>query len=189
MTEINEISSDPRVLRTRKLLQQALADLLDERDFEKISVQDIAEAATINRATFYAHYPDKFALLECVIARRFHEFLATREVQFDTTCDSALESIILAISDYLLHLHEKSVEKQIQPHIELAIIRVVKRMVLFGLKKHGSEGSVAPDMVAATVSWALYGAIKEWAQTPHRSPVVQMVRSVERLVKPIFEAA
>ncbi len=44
---------DPRVRRTRHLLHQALGNLLETKEFEKISVQDIAEAATVNRATFY----------------------------------------------------------------------------------------------------------------------------------------
>src|SRR6202140_4633668 len=54
---------DPRILRTRQLLQVALRNLLEQKEFDKISVQDITEAATVNRATFYAHYEDKFALL------------------------------------------------------------------------------------------------------------------------------
>ena len=64
---------DPRVRRTRRLLQQALENLLKTKGFEELSVQDIADAATVNRATFYDHYPDKFALLECMVAGRFNE--------------------------------------------------------------------------------------------------------------------
>ena len=54
---------DPRIRRTRQLLQDALRNLLEKKEFDKISVQDITEGATVNRATFYAHYEDKFALL------------------------------------------------------------------------------------------------------------------------------
>ncbi len=61
MPAINE--SDPRVKRTRKLLQAALIELLAEKSFEAITVHDIAERSTINRATFYAHFVDKYALL------------------------------------------------------------------------------------------------------------------------------
>ncbi|MBI4304912.1 MAG: TetR family transcriptional regulator, partial [Chloroflexi bacterium] len=45
---------DPRVKRTRKLLHDAFDSLLSEKSFEAITVQDIAERATVNRATFYA---------------------------------------------------------------------------------------------------------------------------------------
>ena len=68
-------SQDPRIRRTRNLLQQALSQLLRTRDFDKLSVQEITDAAGLNRATFYAHYPDKFALLECMVASRFHALL------------------------------------------------------------------------------------------------------------------
>src|SRR5207245_2778046 len=55
---------DPRVKRTRKLLQQAFIELFQEKGFAAISIQDITERATVNRATFYAHFPDKYALLD-----------------------------------------------------------------------------------------------------------------------------
>jgi AcrR family transcriptional regulator len=37
---------------------------LKKKDFEDISVQEITDDATLNRATFYLHYPDKSALLQ-----------------------------------------------------------------------------------------------------------------------------
>lgn len=44
--------TDPRVLRTRQLLRDAVIELLEEMDIEKISVNRIAERAKINRVTF-----------------------------------------------------------------------------------------------------------------------------------------
>ncbi len=54
---------DPRVRRTRQLLRDALVELIDEQGYEKITVQDITQRATLNRATFYLHYRDKLDLL------------------------------------------------------------------------------------------------------------------------------
>ena len=64
-------------------------------------MQDIAEAATVNRATFYAHYPDKFALLESVVGDRFRALIEKRSVTFDATCSSALTAVISAVCDYV----------------------------------------------------------------------------------------
>jgi AcrR family transcriptional regulator len=50
--------TDPRILRTRQLLRDAFIELLQEMDIEKISVNRLAERATINRVTFYLHYRD-----------------------------------------------------------------------------------------------------------------------------------
>lgn len=58
---------DRRVLRTRQLLRNALLELIQEHDFEALTVQDITERATLNRATFYLHYADKHDLLLQVI--------------------------------------------------------------------------------------------------------------------------
>jgi AcrR family transcriptional regulator len=55
---------DPRVIRTRQLLKDAFVELLQEMDIEKISVNRIAERATINRVTFYLHYRDIPDMLE-----------------------------------------------------------------------------------------------------------------------------
>ena len=49
---------DRRSIRTKRLLREAFAELLEERGFDGFSVGDLAERADINRATFYAHYRD-----------------------------------------------------------------------------------------------------------------------------------
>src|ERR1700758_2485871 len=95
---------DPRIRRTRQLLQQALEKLLETKEFEKISVQDIADQATVNRATFYDHYNDKSALLVSMVGCRFHQLLAERQVQFDGTCAGALKTIVLAVTEYLARM-------------------------------------------------------------------------------------
>ena len=170
---------DPRIRRTRQLLQQALGKLLENKEMDKISVQDIAEAATVNRATFYDHYADKFALLECMVGTRFHELLQERGIQFD--CASALKAIVLAVCDYLADM------RKFEPHMESAVIAVVRRMLLKGLKRHPPEGGISPEMIAATASWAIYGAAKEWAQTANRRPPEEVVDEVAALVSPILQ--
>lgn len=62
---------DRRVGRTRQALQDALIDLILEKGYEKISVQEICARANIGRTTFYAHFLDKADLLE----KSFAEFI------------------------------------------------------------------------------------------------------------------
>lgn len=57
-------TEDLRVRRTRKLIQQAMVELVVEKGFSTITVQDIADRAMVNRSTFYRHYLDKYDLLE-----------------------------------------------------------------------------------------------------------------------------
>ncbi|HVX66379.1 MAG TPA: TetR family transcriptional regulator [Bryobacteraceae bacterium] len=177
---------DPRIRRTRQLLQQALEKLLETKGFDEISVLDITGAATVNRATFYDHYVDKYALLECLVAGRFHELLAQREVQFDGTCGSALRAIALAVCDYLVRLLGPDGSRQPEPHMESAIIGVVRRILLEGLERRPRESGIPPEIVAATASWAIYGASKEWAQVRDRCPADEIATTIMSLVSPIL---
>ena len=54
---------DLRIVRTRKLLSNTLLDMMEEDSIEKISVIDLCTKAMVNRATFYAHFEDKYHLL------------------------------------------------------------------------------------------------------------------------------
>lgn len=179
---------DPRIRRTRLALQKALEGLLGSRDFESLSVGDIAEAAGVNRATFYDHYSDKFALLECMVATRFHDLLAARGVVFDGTCMNALRALILGVCDYLAAMPrlECARQRQLEPHLEAAVISVVRSMILDGIRCHRTEGEISPEMIATTVSWAIYGASKEWVRTSGRCPSTEIVDTVMELVGPML---
>lgn len=60
---------DPRVLRTRKLIMDGFIELAMEKDFNKITIKEITTSATVNRATFYNHFYDKYDLLEKVLRK------------------------------------------------------------------------------------------------------------------------
>ena len=176
-------SSEPR----QRLLDSGLK-LFANRGYAGTAVQDITEAATLNRATFYDHYGDKFALLECMVAARFQELLAQRGIQFDGTCTGALKALVLGVCDYLAGTPGVAFERQrqMEPHLESAVIGVVRRMILQGLKQHPAARGVSPEMIAATVSWAIYGAAKEWLRTPGRCSSEQASQAIMELILPML---
>ena len=61
--EIMKEKTDLRIIKTKKILFDALLKLMKKKNFEKIKIADICEEALINRSTFYAHYEDKYELL------------------------------------------------------------------------------------------------------------------------------
>lgn len=186
LSETTLTETDPRIRRTRRLLEDALDKLLRQKSFDEISVQDIAEEATVNRATLYAHYGDKFRLLEAMVGDRFHELLAERQVQFDATCTSMLQAFVLAVCDYLVALLGPSGERRVEPQMESAIIGVLRSTFIKGLRDRPRKDGTSADLVAAAAAWAMYGAAKEWALTEPRPPAEKIAGAIVELVAPIL---
>jgi len=192
MADSDPTHLDPRIRRTRNLLEQALFKLLETKSFEEISIQDITEAATLNRGTFYAHYTDKYALLECVTAGRFFRLLEERDVIFDGTCASGLGKTFLGICDYLVEATSdcQGRGRPVDPRMELAIVSVVKKLTLDGLKQQQPwTGLLSQEMVAAIISSALYGAAKEWFETPVRPRAEDTVDEIVALIGPLMHGS
>jgi AcrR family transcriptional regulator len=99
--------------------------------------------------------------------------------------------MVQGVCDYLAGAPGMDCARQLQmePHMEAAVIAVVRAMLLNGMKQHPPAQGISPEMLAATLSWAIYGAAKEWLRTPGRAPSDAVVDQVMRLVQPIFTAA
>ncbi len=62
-----QIVPDRRVQKTRKLLQDALIELVAEKGYESVTIQEILDKANVGRSTFYAHFQDKDQLLHSIL--------------------------------------------------------------------------------------------------------------------------
>lgn len=166
------------------MLIDALAELLKEKSFESISIQDITSRATLNRATFYLHYNDKSTLLRALTEFRFSTMLERRGVVFNG-CDGTLQAIALGVCDYLVDT-AKGVDELGKPAVETSITQVIAGMFLEGTKSHDPPLESDPALLAATTAWAIFGAAREWFTQPKRIPAEEMARRIETLVAPLF---
>ena len=66
--------TDARIRYTQSVLKQVLLSFLKEKPINRITVKEVCERAELNRATFYAHYSDCFALLESIEEELFGQF-------------------------------------------------------------------------------------------------------------------
>jgi AcrR family transcriptional regulator len=180
-------TTDPRILRSRRMLMDALANLLTKKEFEQISVQEIADEATLNRATFYLHYQDKAALLQAMTETRFRGLIDRRGISF-TNCEGALRAIALGVCDYLTEVTNCPVKGALLP-LEGSIIPVIEGMFKEGLERHGPAPGVDVALLATTAAWAVFGAARLWFQTPGRTPAEEMAAKIEAMVTPLFLGA
>ena len=164
-----EAREDPRITRTRNLIRDALREMVHEKPFSEISVQDIAERATINRATFYAHFEDKFALLEDLVRTNYGSELAEHDPHAASDVSELLEAITLVTAEHVRGHKRCKVDKEFEPQIERAMQDVLYTFLLTALG----------DAAALVVSSAVIGVTMQWRAGKYKLPVEDLV---ERLV-------
>jgi len=160
---------DPRVKRTRQLLKQALFDLLQEKGFAALTVQDICERATLNRATFYAHYVDKYDLMDRIMRENLEQKLAATVPLDQAVTAGGLRTLCRAVFEYLAQVqdHCKPSDQQFDPLFDRAVQAVLQAFLLRWLRplpRAALPGQASRETTAMVMSWAIFGAGAQWSR-------------------------
>jgi AcrR family transcriptional regulator len=171
---------DPRVKRTRGLILKSFEDLLAEKEFESISVQDVTVKAQINRATFYAHFQDKYSLLDYSISQMFKQEIEKRTLNACHYSLDNLRNLILAVCDFLAHLHSDCA----QPHNQFeSLVEATIKKHIFDLLSYWLRNSKLSTEIPATVAtWAIYGLASHYSHNKKRPALEKFVDEALPLV-------
>ncbi|CAH1213156.1 hypothetical protein PAECIP111893_03639 [Paenibacillus plantiphilus] len=168
---MTESKTDPRVLRTRKLIMDSFIELSGKKEFKDITIKDITTEAMINRATFYYHFEDIYDLLEKVLSEVLLVNLNYDFYQNDELNEEAFVSIFESVTNF-----QKSLSSRCHRGYEDTIARIIKKQleVIFHkmlLKQHKTERDEALELTAVLLNWGIYGASVEWRRdSKKRSP-------------------
>ncbi len=178
----NEEKLDPRVKRTRSLILGAFNDLLTEKSFDSISVQDVTDKAQINRATFYAHFEDKYALLDHWVQQQFRQEIETRVLDACHYTSENLRMLILTVCEFLAKVRSDCVQsqRQFEPMIEKQVKNQVYELLNLWLGKMNT--SVSTEIPATVATWAIYGLASHWSHSRKRLPLEKFVDEALPLV-------
>ena len=131
---------DLRILRTRRLVMQAMIELLEEKDLQSITITDIAERAMINRATFYAHFADKYDLFAYILRDFFQEILNSEVSDTAEFNRTNLEKLALSTINAVNQFHGSCMpgpRDQIQPMIETELQKQLYEFIFQWLENDG----------------------------------------------------
>jgi AcrR family transcriptional regulator len=181
-------ADDPRVKRTRQLLQQAFTMLMQEKSFRDITVQDIADRATVNRATFYAHYVDKYDLFDSFIREQFHQHVVEKLPASSAWSGEHLELLIRAIFDCMASMqHDCSpADREFDPLVETAMLEEIQQVLLGWLGQPDfplDRGGVPIETIAVLWSWGMFGAATQWSRGQRTVPAEAMARQIALLLE------
>ena len=125
-------------------------------------MQDITEKAGINRATFYAHFPDKYALLDHSIQQGFRAEIEKRMLDACHYSDENLKTLIITVSEFVSNAnsHCKPSNPQFESLVEAQVKNQLQGLLQVWLEQDDSD--VDAKTAATAASWAIYGLVLQW---------------------------
>lgn len=89
-----------RMTTTKQSLINSFFHLVSKKDFEKITVADITKGAQVNRATFYAHFNDKYELLDHIMGDSASAAIVNRTTGVVIFNQDSIKQLVLAVCDF-----------------------------------------------------------------------------------------
>lgn len=174
--------NDPRAKRTKKFIQNAFADLLTEKDFEAISIQDIMDRAGLNRATFYNHYQDKYELLELTMKEAFTDTLSAW-IPPGTVIQGPelLRRLMMAVCEWQIETTKRlnsrrtlshAMEEEAKQQLYNVIISCIAHV-----KDNPAQELRKLERLATMISWSIYGVVVKWSHL-QEEPVEDFIEQV-----------
>ncbi|WP_315071054.1 TetR/AcrR family transcriptional regulator [uncultured Clostridium sp.] len=175
--------NDLRVIRTRKLIEDAFLSLSKEKDFEAITVKDIADKAAVNRTTFYTHFVDKYALLDNLFSETFTNLLSERIKSDATLTEETLKELIFIVCDYNDSLNSqckriyRSASTLMDSKMQLKLQDIVKNLLMKGITSNDVDIKKI-ETYAIMISSSIYFATSHWYKEDESKDISALVTEI-----------
>lgn len=173
-----QTKTDPRVLRTRKLITDAFIKLSQSRSFSDISVKNITQEAMINRATFYSHFLDKYDLLEKVVEEKLHLNLGCDKQKANLTIEETIQTVFFALTHFKTSVSTISGQEEkdtVDTIIKLELVNIFSR------KLSDLDASLNPDLNQKLAKWltaTVRSMSQDWVESDHRESPEEYIASL-----------
>ena len=186
---------DARVIRTKSKLFSSFRELLSEKTFEEITINEICLRSDIRRATFYKHFSDKYDFLAGLTRHLRHsfeeKFNANKVLGENNLIDYYLE-YLKAIVDFLL-VNEEIVNLIFDSDMAASLVSVIVEENYKRTKEkldadieRGLKLTASSDTVAIYLAGGISNALIKWLKTGKNIPKDQFVDEMKSLVSAVF---
>jgi len=189
-----EDKTDKRVTRTRQALQAALLELMVERGYERLTVQQILDRAGVGRATFYLHFSSKEDLLRGSLdLLRDH----LGESWHGTPAAKGARSVLLGFSlAFFQHVdsHRKLYRAVVGRESGVIVDRQIRRFLAELVREdllsqdHCGRPGVEIDLAAQYVTGALMAIVTWWLDRSIKLSAEEIDRVFRQMTFPALEA-
>lgn len=175
---------DRRVIRTKRAIRKAFAELLKKKSIDEITIKDIADSADINRKTFYSYYNGVYQIVD-EIEGEFAQAveLALNETDFKKGMRdpyfifTRITSIINADVDFYGHLLKMRGSADLLSKIEL----VLREKLKLAFSNQFEVESSKLDVMAEYVVAGMLAVYKGWLNSDRSKPIEEVSEAVSVL--------
>jgi AcrR family transcriptional regulator len=178
---------DRRVVRTRRMLADALMALIVERGYDNVNIADITERADLRRATFYLHYRDKEELLQDALQAGFDDLRARMDVVLRSDLlagKTRVEAFLITFRHVEAHhqLYKTILTSQGAASIARHVRAYLAGLILRALEETGVDDTpVPPEVIAHYLAGAEVALITWWLENDRPYAAETMAAMAHRL--------
>ncbi|MBR3740032.1 MAG: TetR family transcriptional regulator C-terminal domain-containing protein [Clostridia bacterium] len=182
-----EKKEDRRVRRTKKLLTQALTQLLQEKQAKEITVKELTDLADMNRGTFYLYYKDIFDMLEKIEDSLFVSLDAIMERHEGEALAAQTKPMLLDLFTFIQENQEVcrvllSANGDMNfLHRLNEVVREKCRGAWLALRKGQDEDAF--DYHYSFVVFGCAGLIRAWVNRDCPEPAEEMAELADRMIR------
>ncbi|CQR56663.1 TetR/AcrR family transcriptional regulator [Paenibacillus riograndensis] len=188
-----EKAADLRVIRTKKLIDEAFLSLVEEKGLEGVNVRSLTSKAGINRGTFYLHYQDIYDLMEKMEDQIIEEMnaLPARTIPEQLLGSGSVEEPFPSIVEFIRFMNGRhrffaiffaqegtSFGKRLRTLIHSRMYEKLPRQAF-----NPDALAVPDDYIVAYFSSAHFGVIRHWFESGRTLPPEQVALILTRLVR------
>lgn len=177
---------DRRIAKSQEAIKNALIELMNGKNFDQITLQDISDRANVSRRTIYLHYTDKFDLLDKLIEEHINKleelFKELSEVDFITSGQAIFEYFQKNYLFFSTMLVGGGADNFRAQYVEFSV-ELLKGEVNTA---EGKNKGLSEDIIVRFVSAAYVEVVEWWLKNEMPYPPRVMAEQVGLLIKRII---
>ncbi|MBQ8954975.1 MAG: TetR family transcriptional regulator C-terminal domain-containing protein [Clostridia bacterium] len=187
MNNPQEKKEDRRVRRTKKLLTQALTELLQKKQINEITVKELTDLADMNRGTFYLYYKDMFDMLEKIEDSMFEALEGIVSLHEDEDVSAQTKPILMDLFTFIED-NQEMCRVLLSPHGDMNFLHRLNEVVRDKCAKawrgiREEKGDTEFDYHYSFVIFGCAGLIRAWVNRECQESAQQMAELADAMIR------
>ncbi|MDR6551584.1 TetR/AcrR family transcriptional regulator [Paenibacillus qinlingensis] len=159
------VKTDRRILRSKQSIKKSFLELFSEKDFEHITINEIAERANVNRGTVYLHYHDKYDLLDKCIEEHINALITLCTNREANQVSEGIVQDPKPIFDYF-HSHSPFFSAMFSNQrvflFRDRLLKFISTNLMVKMEKPGTPPDIDIEIKAQFMASAFIGIVEWW---------------------------